>query len=77
VFTCHRSSGRWLWALLLVFAWSGVGFNLQGVYEPVMGTLTGKQPSVHDGLPELPLPHPEPKLPLREAHEVERRLMAE
>lgn len=36
-FDLHRAGGLWLWLLLLVFAWSSVGFNLhKEVYLPVM-----------------------------------------
>lgn len=35
-FDLHRAGGLWLWAMLFVFAWSSVGFNLQQVYSPVM-----------------------------------------
>lgn len=36
VFDLHRAGGLWLWAMLLVFAWSGVAFNLYDVYAAVM-----------------------------------------
>lgn len=77
MFTFHRASGLWLWAMLLVFAWSAVAFNLREVYTPVMATLTGMKPSGHDMLPELAPPFPEPALSLREAHTVGKKLMAE
>ena len=35
-FDLHRAGGLWVWAMLFVFAWSSVGFNLQQVYNPVM-----------------------------------------
>ncbi|MDY7026052.1 MAG: PepSY-associated TM helix domain-containing protein [Pseudomonadota bacterium] len=35
-FDFHVASGLWLWAMLFVFAWSSVGFNLGEVYNPVM-----------------------------------------
>lgn len=35
-FDWHRASGLWLWPILLVFAWSSVGFNMRGVYTSVM-----------------------------------------
>jgi len=41
VFTFHRASGLWIWALLFVFAWSSVGLNLREVYNPVMKTVFG------------------------------------
>jgi len=31
----HRASGLWLWPAMLVFAWSAVAFNLDGVHQPV------------------------------------------
>ncbi|OVZ62202.1 hypothetical protein CDO44_04860 [Pigmentiphaga sp. NML080357] len=34
----HRAGGLWLWAVLLLFAWSSVMFNLRDtVYRPAMG----------------------------------------
>jgi uncharacterized iron-regulated membrane protein len=76
VFTWHRASGLWLWAFLLIFAWSGVGFNLPGLYQPLMRTLVGMQASGHEALPQLLPPFPEPKLSLREAHARGRAEMA-
>lgn len=36
----HRAGGLWLWAVLLLFAWSSVMFNLrEPVYRPVMGLI--------------------------------------
>jgi uncharacterized iron-regulated membrane protein len=35
-FDFHRAFGLWLWAMLLVFAWSSVSFNLPEVYSPAM-----------------------------------------
>jgi uncharacterized iron-regulated membrane protein len=36
----HRAAGLWVWALLFVFAWSGVMFNLNHeVYTPVMSAV--------------------------------------
>jgi len=76
VFTWHRASGLWLWALLLAIAWSAVGLNLKQVYEPVMRATLGMQPSVHDTLPELPKPYPPARLSLSEAHRLGRQLMS-
>jgi uncharacterized iron-regulated membrane protein len=36
IHTSHRAFGLWAWALCFVFAWSAVGFNLPGVFEPAM-----------------------------------------
>jgi uncharacterized iron-regulated membrane protein len=35
----HRVTGLWLWAALLVFAWSGVYMDLNGFYSRVTGLL--------------------------------------
>jgi uncharacterized iron-regulated membrane protein len=76
VFTWHRASGLWVWAMLLVFAWSAVGLNLHAVYRPVMQVLSGFEQRVHDRLPVLEKPYPEPRLSLREAHMVGSQLMS-
>jgi uncharacterized iron-regulated membrane protein len=49
-FDLHRAFGLWTWAMLFIFAWSSVLFNLDEVYYPVMNTLFGAPP------PELPAP---------------------
>ena len=43
-FDLHRAGGLWLWPLLLVFAWSSVGFNLRPVYTPVMAAFGATDP---------------------------------
>ena len=40
-FDIHRAFGLWTWAMLFVFAWSSVGFNLNSVYKPTMNALFG------------------------------------
>ncbi len=40
-FDLHRAGGLWFWAMMFVFAWTGVAFNLPSVYGPVMHALTG------------------------------------
>jgi uncharacterized iron-regulated membrane protein len=42
LYDVHRASGVWMWAMLLVFAWSSVAFNLPGVYRPVMRVFGGR-----------------------------------
>lgn len=44
-FLLHRSAGLWLWALLFIFAWSAVAFNLPDVYKPVTNTLLTSPPA--------------------------------
>lgn len=77
VFTWHRASGLWVWAMLLVFAWSAVGLNLADVYRPAMNAVFGMREPVHDSLPEFPSPHPEPQVSLRQAHAIGQGAMAQ
>lgn len=71
IFTFHRAAGLWLWAMLLIFAWTAVGFNLQPVFHPVMKVF-GYQDN-HP--PELKQHDHHPSLTLRAAHERARALM--
>jgi uncharacterized iron-regulated membrane protein len=77
MFSWHRASGLWVWALLLVFAWSGVGLNLREVYNPVMVAAFGPQERAFSRLPKLEPPRLEPGLGWREAHRRAQVLMAE
>ena len=43
IFDWHRAASLWLWAMLLVLAWSSVSFNLPAVYKPVMHSLFARQ----------------------------------
>lgn len=76
-FDLHRAAGLWVWAMLLVFAWSGVAFNLgDQVYQPLMRLVF----DIHDPIGELPTvpePVPSPSLAWRAAHRVGQALMAE
>lgn len=47
LFDWHRAAGIWLWVMLLMFAWSGVGFNLPTVFTPVMSSLLDYQAPSH------------------------------
>ncbi len=38
-FDLHRVAGLWIWPVMLVFAWSGVAFNLPQVHDPVSSAL--------------------------------------
>lgn len=73
IFTFHRAAGLWLWAVLLVFAWSAVGFNLRPVFNPVMSVLGY---SDHDHPPELAQPLEKPALDWPAALARGRELMA-
>ncbi|QYE36432.1 PepSY domain-containing protein [Polymorphobacter sp. PAMC 29334] len=72
-FDLHRAGGLWLWPLLLVFAWSSVGFNLPAVHRPVMAAL-GASPDV-DPAP-LAAPIADPPIDLRAAAARGRALIA-
>ncbi len=76
-FDLHRAGGLWVWLLLLVLAWSSVGFNLgEQVYQPVMKSIF----TMPDPYGELPVLDPAPDKPgmgWREAHATAQRLMAE
>lgn len=76
MFTWHRASGLWVWALLLVFAWSAVGLNLRAAYEPVMNAAFGSHQTTFERLPRAQPPRLEPGLDWRAAHERGRVLMA-
>ena len=77
-FLWHRASGLWLWAMLLIFAWSSVMLNCYPVYDRVTGAVfdytwaTGqsKATATREG------DHP-PKLDWCAAQDVGTRLMAE
>lgn len=77
VFTWHRASGLWVWGMLLVFAWSGVGLNLRAVYDPVMTAAFGSPASAYHRLPKLEVPVLQPELDWPEAHRRARSMMAE
>lgn len=53
-FDLHRAGGLWVWAMLFVFAWSSVAFNLTEVYRPVMQYLFASQVTEY----ELPVVNP-------------------
>lgn len=77
VFTWHRASGLWVWALLLVFAWSSVGLNLQRVYNPVMRLAFGMRDEAWEQLPELATPKRTAALGWNAARDMSRAAMAE
>jgi uncharacterized iron-regulated membrane protein len=77
-FDLHRAGGLWTWLMLLVLAWSSVGFNLgEQVYKPVMKTVFNMPDEPYTDLPALPTPQPEPTMDWRQAHSTGKRLMAE
>jgi uncharacterized iron-regulated membrane protein len=75
-FDVHRAFGLWTWAMLFVFAWSSVAFNLSEVYRPVMG-LAFDMRSASDAPPVLDAPLDQPALSWGDALTRGRALMAE
>lgn len=75
-FDIHRASGLWTWAMLFVFAWSGVGFNLEVVYRPTMQALFGFA-ELPPALPARAEPLDHPNLDWRAARHIGRELLDE
>ena len=73
----HRAGGLWLWAVLLMFAWSSVMFNLRDpVYQPVMGLAFHFDDS-WGSVPARAAPVTHPGLDWRAAHQAARRVMGD
>lgn len=76
-FNLHRAAGLWTWLVLLMFAWSSVGFNLaEEIYNPVMKGVFGMEVA----FPKYPLLEkaiPGPPIDWDDARTVGRRLMRE
>jgi uncharacterized iron-regulated membrane protein len=72
----HRAGGLWLWPVLLLFAWSGVGFNLNTVFSPVMKAAVGDAKSGYVAQPPLAQPLDGPPLDWPAALAQARRLTA-
>lgn len=76
-FDLHRAGGLWVWLMLLVLAWTGVGFNLnEQVYVPAMRTVVGTHDAFSD-LPPLKTPRAEPALSWRQAHGISQEIMTQ
>ncbi|WP_024929211.1 PepSY domain-containing protein [Methylophilus sp. OH31] len=73
-FDLHRAGGLWVWAMLFVFAWSSVAFNLREVYTPVMDTLFARQ-SFDEKIPTLAQPLTSPQLDVSAALGTGRQLI--
>jgi uncharacterized iron-regulated membrane protein len=77
-FDIHRAFGLWTWAMLFVFAWSSVAFNLSELYLPVTRALFGySQAAGTNELPTLSAPLDNPKLDWHEARDIGRALLNE
>ena len=78
-FDRSRAAGRWLSPMLLIVAWSRVGFKLPPIDDPVMKAVFDRSSSLGpDGvdLPLLPTPQSEPVINWREAPVIGQRLMS-
>lgn len=75
-FDLHRAGALWTWAMLLVFAWSSVGFNLRDIYNPIMGTVFSTQMEIA-AIPKLGTKQKEPGIDWPAALARGRELIAE
>ena len=76
-FDIHRAFGLWTWAILFMFAWSGVSFNLTSVYRPVMSAAFDMGTLFDERQPRLVTPLETPGLGFREAYARGHELMAQ
>ena len=76
MFTWHRASGLWVWAMLFVFAWSAVALNLSVVYQPVMDATLGMKESFWRTKETLETPREMPMLSFERAHALARDALA-
>lgn len=76
-FDLHRAGGLWLWATLLIFAWSAVFFNLIEFYTPATKLFLDFEPSFWAG-PSAP-PHNDARnsIEWEEAQRIGMRIMTE
>ena len=76
-FDLHRAAGLWLWAMLLIFAWSSVYMNLwDSVYTKVTRVFSPYH-ALWTDVPVLKQPLQEPRIGWREAGARGARLMTE
>jgi uncharacterized iron-regulated membrane protein len=75
-FDFHRAGGLWLWAMLLIYAWSSVMMNLDSVYSRITGFFLDYQPPDYALRARAPDEGRKP-LEWEEAQDIGTRLMAE
>jgi uncharacterized iron-regulated membrane protein len=73
-FDLHRAGSLWTWVMLFVFAWSGVGLNLQVIYDPIMSSVFPMQ-KVENHLPNLKNSQLKPGIGWIEAETIGKALM--
>jgi uncharacterized iron-regulated membrane protein len=76
-FDLHRAGGLWLWAALLIFAWSSVYMNLWDTVYTWTTRAAFDYRAPWTELSDLPKPLEAPRLGWREAQATGERLMAE
>lgn len=76
-FDLHRAGGLWLWAVLLVFAWSSVYMNLWDTVYTYTTRLAFEYHEPWTELPERKKPLDQPAITWRQANAIAERLMAE
>lgn len=76
-FDLHRAGGLWLWAMLLVFAWSSVFFNFNSVYAGVTKLVFDYSPPPWEWPAQPPRENAGRMLEWEEAQAVGERLMAD
>jgi uncharacterized iron-regulated membrane protein len=77
-FDLHRAGGLWLWAMLLVFAWSSVYFHLNGVYVAATKLLLAyEEPFMNHEAAPAPALKDRKALEWEEAQAIGARLMEE
>lgn len=75
-FDLHRAGGLWLWAVLFVFAWSSVAFNLgDEIYSPVTKFIFMQQQKTE--IKKRLTPLETPALSFNQALEIGQTMMAE
>ena len=69
-FDLHRAFGLWLWAVLVIFAWSSFQFNFHmDLYPKLMKTISDYE-TTSDTLPKLKKPLMNPKIDWGQAQEL-------
>jgi uncharacterized iron-regulated membrane protein len=76
-FDLHRAGGLWVWAMLLVFAWSSVFFNLNSVYTGAMSLVSDIEPPPWTWSAQPPRRDERKMFDWEEAQQIGEKLMAE
>lgn len=76
-FDLHRAGGLWLWLMLVVFAWSGVSFNLNGIYTHATKLVFDYEQPIWARAVDVDSPKDKRPLGFEEAQDIGARLMQE